>query len=137
MILSNMRNNKGADQSARMRSLVCAFVVSKPLKKDFLALRQILEHIQTKTRTHKIKNSIKVKQPSQPNVYNTYLCRLSTCGETAIYKMSVCFLSVVLNIAQHWAFKITSFLLNTSYWADGIGHALNRFMSLAIAFSAI
>ena len=32
-------NNKGADQTARMRRLVCAFVVRKPPKTDFLALR--------------------------------------------------------------------------------------------------
>ena len=30
-------NNKGADQSARMRRLVCAFVVRKPPKTSFLA----------------------------------------------------------------------------------------------------
>ena len=37
MILSKKRITKGADQSARMRRLVCAFVVFKPLKTDFLA----------------------------------------------------------------------------------------------------
>ena len=30
-------NNKGADQTARMRRLVCAFVVRKPPKTGFLA----------------------------------------------------------------------------------------------------
>ena len=34
-------NNKGADQTARMRRLVCACVVCKPLKTGFLALRPI------------------------------------------------------------------------------------------------
>ena len=34
-------NNKGADQAARMRRLVCACVVRKPLKTGFLALRPI------------------------------------------------------------------------------------------------
>ena len=37
-------NNKGADQTARMRSLVCAFVVRKPRKTGFLATRPILGH---------------------------------------------------------------------------------------------
>ena len=32
-------NNKGADQTARMRRLVCAFVVHKPPKTGFLASR--------------------------------------------------------------------------------------------------
>ena len=32
-------NNKGADQSARMRRLVCVCVVRKPPKTGFLALR--------------------------------------------------------------------------------------------------
>ena len=32
-------NNKGADQSARMRRLVCVCVVHKPPKTGFLALR--------------------------------------------------------------------------------------------------
>ena len=32
-------NNKGADQTARMRRLVCACVVHKPLKTGFLASR--------------------------------------------------------------------------------------------------
>ena len=31
-------NNKGADQTARMRRLVCAFVVRNPPKTGFLAL---------------------------------------------------------------------------------------------------
>ena len=30
-------NNKGADQFVRMRSMVCAFVVHKPLKAGFIA----------------------------------------------------------------------------------------------------
>ena len=34
-------NNKGADQSARMRRLVCVCVVRKPPKTGFLALRLI------------------------------------------------------------------------------------------------
>ena len=34
-------NNKGADQSARMRRLVCAFVVRKPLRTGFVATRPI------------------------------------------------------------------------------------------------
>ena len=34
-------NNKGADQTARMRRLVCAFVVRKPPKTGFLATRPI------------------------------------------------------------------------------------------------
>ena len=34
-------NNKGADQTARMRRLVCAFVVCKPPKTGFLASRPI------------------------------------------------------------------------------------------------
>ena len=36
MLLSK-KNNKGADQTARMRRLVCAFVVRKPPKTSFLA----------------------------------------------------------------------------------------------------
>ena len=35
-------NNKGADQTARMRRLVCACVVRKPLKTGFLASRPTL-----------------------------------------------------------------------------------------------
>ena len=35
-------NNKGADQSERMRRLVCPFVVRKPPKAGFLASRPIL-----------------------------------------------------------------------------------------------
>ena len=38
-------NNKGADQTARMRRLVCAFVVRKPPKTGFLASRPILVEI--------------------------------------------------------------------------------------------
>ena len=34
-------NNKGADQTARMRRLVCAFVVRKPPKTGFFASRPI------------------------------------------------------------------------------------------------
>ena len=34
-------NNKSADQTARMRRLVCAFVVRKPPKTGFLATRPI------------------------------------------------------------------------------------------------
>ena len=34
-------NNKGADQTAHMCRLVCAFVVRKPLKTDFLTSRPI------------------------------------------------------------------------------------------------
>ena len=34
-------NNKGADQSARMRRLVCAFVVRIPPKTGFLASRPL------------------------------------------------------------------------------------------------
>ena len=34
-------NNKGADQAVRMRRLVCAFVVRKPLMTGFLASRPI------------------------------------------------------------------------------------------------
>ena len=36
-------NNKGADQSAQMCRLVCAFVVCKPPKTGFLASRLILD----------------------------------------------------------------------------------------------
>ena len=36
-------NNKGTDQSARMRRLVCAFVVRKPPKTGFLASRPIYD----------------------------------------------------------------------------------------------
>ena len=41
MIISNKGINKGADQSAWMHSLVCTFVVRKPLKTDFLVPRPI------------------------------------------------------------------------------------------------
>ena len=37
-------NNKGADQTARMRRLVCACVVRKPPKTGFLASCPICEH---------------------------------------------------------------------------------------------
>ena len=36
MILSKKANNKGDDQSARMRRLVCTFVVRKPQRQVFL-----------------------------------------------------------------------------------------------------
>ena len=39
MVLSKNANNKGADQTARMRRLVCACVVRKPPKTGYLALR--------------------------------------------------------------------------------------------------
>ena len=39
MILLQIGNNTGADQSARMRRLVCAFDVCKRLKTGFLASR--------------------------------------------------------------------------------------------------
>ena len=35
----NKANNKGADQTARMRRLVCAFVVCKQQSQDFLPRR--------------------------------------------------------------------------------------------------
>ena len=41
MILSK-KQKKGADQTARMRRLVCAYVVHKPPKTGFLASRPIL-----------------------------------------------------------------------------------------------
>ena len=36
-------NNKGADQTARMRRMVCACVVGNPPKTVFLALRPIFD----------------------------------------------------------------------------------------------
>ena len=39
MILYNKRTTKGADQTAHMRRLVCAFVVRKPPKTGFLTTR--------------------------------------------------------------------------------------------------
>ena len=44
LIYNNFQNTniKGAEQSARMCRLVCTFVVCKPLKTGFLALRPIL-----------------------------------------------------------------------------------------------
>ena len=42
MILSKKQKKKGADQTARMRRLVCACVVHKPPKTGFLASRPIL-----------------------------------------------------------------------------------------------
>ena len=36
-------NNKGADQSARMRRLVCVFVVPKPPNTGFLETRSIFK----------------------------------------------------------------------------------------------
>ena len=64
-------NNKGADQTARMHRLVCAFVVLKPLKTGFLAMGpfysempviyaltadqiRICQSISTRTNKHKI-----------------------------------------------------------------------------------
>ena len=41
MVLCKKVNNKGADQSARMRRLVCAVVVRKPPEEDFLETRPI------------------------------------------------------------------------------------------------
>ena len=38
-------NNEGADQTARMRRLVCACVVRKPPKTGFLTSRPILDYI--------------------------------------------------------------------------------------------
>ena len=38
-------NNKGADQTAPMRRLVCACVVCKPQKTGFLVSRPILRHV--------------------------------------------------------------------------------------------
>ena len=40
-VIHNMIHNKGADQTARMRRLVCACVVRKPPKTGFLASRPI------------------------------------------------------------------------------------------------
>ena len=42
MILSKKQNKKGADQTVRMRRLVCACVVHKPPKTGFLTSRPIL-----------------------------------------------------------------------------------------------
>ena len=41
MILSKKANNKGADQTVRMRRLICACVVRKPTKTGFLTSRPI------------------------------------------------------------------------------------------------
>ena len=49
MVLSKTRNNKGPDQSARMHSLVCAFVVHKPPKTAFLASRLSWEYVVVET----------------------------------------------------------------------------------------
>ena len=43
MILSKKANNKGTDQNARMRRLVCTCVVRNPLKTGFLAVRPICD----------------------------------------------------------------------------------------------
>ena len=54
MILSKKANNKGADQSARMRRLVCAFVVHKPPKIGFLASRPIYSYIHVRECNRKL-----------------------------------------------------------------------------------
>ena len=38
----HLSNNKGTDQTVRMRRIVCAFVVCNPPKTGFLALRPVL-----------------------------------------------------------------------------------------------
>ena len=43
----HIENNKGADQTARMRMPVCACVVRKPTKTGFLASRPILSSMLT------------------------------------------------------------------------------------------
>ena len=66
-------NNKGADQTVRMRRLVCACVVCKPPKKGFLATRPIY----SKTcLNHPLKNKIK-------NWFSRLIityCRSKYCG---------------------------------------------------------
>ena len=49
-------NNKGADQSARMRRLVCAFVLPKPWKTGFLTMRPKFK--KTMEKTSKLDNLI-------------------------------------------------------------------------------
>ena len=44
-------NNKGADQTARMRRLVCACAIRKPPKTGFLASRALIILINVKVRT--------------------------------------------------------------------------------------
>ena len=44
-------NNKGADQTAQMGRLVCAFVVLKPLKKGFLTSMPIYSQTADMPRT--------------------------------------------------------------------------------------
>ena len=64
MILCKKANNKGADQTAQMRRLVCACVVPKPPKTGFLASRPKYE------RVCKFVTEIKKKYPvtNFPNV---------------------------------------------------------------------
>ena len=45
MILSSKRNNKGADQPAHLRRLVCAFVVRKLPKTGFAATSFVVEAV--------------------------------------------------------------------------------------------
>ena len=47
-------NNKGVDQTVRMRGLVCVFVVRKPRKSDFLVLRSINIYLYMNTKSKKL-----------------------------------------------------------------------------------
>ena len=58
-------NNKGADQTARMRRLVCACVVRKPPKTGFLASRPIYGRVvwlRERMNGHELKMSVTTMQ---------------------------------------------------------------------------
>ena len=57
-------NNKGADQTARMRRLVCSFVVRKPPKKVYLALWPICALVEMSMRCmgHSVAQHFLLKQ---------------------------------------------------------------------------
>ena len=74
-------NNKGADQTARMRRLVCAFVVPKPQKTDFSRVEAQVKKIWS---NHFITLHILYQTHSWIYENDPVITRLKQAGEPAI-----------------------------------------------------
>ena len=72
-------NNKGADQTACMRSLVCTFVIRKPPKTGFLALILILlKSLHSDIKDGGYIGILKMASPSIPEASSTMGALLGT-----------------------------------------------------------
>ena len=74
-------NKKGADQTAWMRRLVCAYVVPNPTKTGFLATRPLIWYSFTQEMEEEVNIHYKelVKEKSRDQLLTNQLQRLAMC----------------------------------------------------------